>query len=452
MNIIVALLIFSLIVVIHELGHFLLAVKNGIFVTEFSIGMGPRIVTLVKTEKGYRPRLFLNQHDFETTEEWKDSIKYSIKLLPLGGSCMMLGEDELCEDNRAFNKKGVWARISVILAGPLFNFIFAFILALFITGIIGYDPAVIIDVKNGSPAAEAGLQAGDVITNFNGRKISISRELDSYFAVNPLTQEEVKLTYKRDGEKNTVILTPIKTKTYWLGFGYEPGSSKMKITSLYEDRPMAKAGIQIGDIITNINGADIKTGLEFNEYMKLNPLEEKPIQLTYLRDGVSNTITVHPELYSDKYSLGTTINSARVKTDVLDTIKYSAVEVKFMIVSTIDGLSQMIRGKVSPDQIAGPVGIFNIIGDTYEESKQEGVLSVFLNLSYISLLLSANLGVMNLLPIPALDGGRLVFLFLEVLRGKPISQTKEGFVHMIGLIALMLLMLFVFFNDISRLF
>lgn len=448
MNIIVALLIFSLIVVIHELGHFLLAVRNGIFVTEFSIGMGPRIVTLVKTEKGYRPRLFLNQHDFETTEEWKDSIKYSIKLLPLGGSCMMLGEDELCEDNRAFNKKGVWARISVIFAGPFFNFIFAFILALFITGTIGYDPAVIADVKNGSPAAEAGLQAGDVITNFNGRSISISRELDSYLYANPLKNKEITLTYKRDGVKNTVTMTP--ERVYWLGFYYDGNNSTVKVTNLAENQAMAKAGIQIGDIITNINGYDVKTGLELSEYMKLNPVDDKPIQVTYLRDGVSKTITVQPEPYN--YSIGTTINSARVKTDVLDTIKYSAVEVKYMIVSTVDGLSQMIRGKVSPDEIAGPVGIFSMIGDTYEESKREGTLTVFLNLSYISLLLSANLGVMNLLPIPALDGGRLVFLFLEVLRGKPISQTKEGFVHMIGLIALMLLMLFVFFNDISRLF
>ncbi len=452
MNIIVALLIFSLIVVIHELGHFLLAVKNGIFVTEFSIGMGPRIITLVKTEKGYRPRLFLNQHDFDTTEEWKDSIKYSIKLLPLGGSCMMLGEDELCEDNRAFGKKGVWARISVIFAGPFFNFIFAFILALFITGTLGYDPAVIIDVIKDSPAAEAGLQAGDVITEFNGRNISISRELDSYLYANPLNNEEVTLTYKRDGVKNTVKLTPVKTKTYWLGFGHDGNNSKLKVTSLFENQAMAKAGIQIGDIITNINGTDIGTGAEFTEYIKLNPIDEKPVQITYLRDGVSNTITVQPELYSDKYSIGTSINSARVKTDILDTIKYSAVEVKYMIVSTIDGLSQMIRGKISADEIAGPVGIFGIIGDTYEESKSEGTLTVLLNLSYISLLLSANLGVMNLLPIPALDGGRLVFLFLEVLRGKPISQTKEGFVHMIGLIALMLLMVFVFFNDIRRLF
>lgn len=102
--------------------------------------------------------------------------------------------------------------------------------------------------------------------------------------------------------------------------------------------------------------------------------------------------------------------------------------------------------------LPGPVGIVSYIGDTYQASKSEGILSVFLSLSYISILLSANLGVMNPLPIPALDGGRLVFLILELFRGKPVDQNKEGLVHMIGLVALMILMVFVMFNDISRLF
>jgi regulator of sigma E protease len=366
MNIIVAVLIFSVIVIIHELGHFLLAVKNGILVTEFSIGMGPRIITLAKTEKGYRPRFFINQRDFDTIEEWKNSIKYSLKLFPIGGSCMMLGDDELCEDDRAFNKKGVWARISVIFAGPLFNFIFIFILALFITGTVGYDPAVITDVKNNSSTELAGLKVGDVITNFEGRNINISRELDSYLNIIPLSKEKVNLTYERD--------------------------------------------------------------------------------------GVSKIITIQPEPYSDRYSIGgASINRDRVKTGVLDIIKYSAVEVKFVVVSVMDGLSQMIKGKVSTEDIAGPVGIFNMNGNVYEISKSDGIVFVFVNLSYISILLSANFGVINLLPLPALDGGRLVFLFLEVLRGKPISQTKEGFVHTIGLISLMCLMVFILFNDISKL-
>lgn len=452
MNILVAILIFSIIIVIHELGHFLLAVKNGIFVTEFSIGMGPRIITWVKTEKGYRPRLFLSQHEFEHTAEWKDTTKYSIKILPLGGSCMMLGEDEFSEDDRAFNKKGVWARISVIFAGPLFNFILAFILAMFITGVVGYDPADILDVTVDSPADLAGLQAGDTITHINGKRIDIARELDTYFYMNPLNGEDIRLTYEREGVSNTVTITPIKQKTYWLGFYYMGDNSRVTVTDLFENMPMVNAGIKVGDVITAVDGNEIASGKEFSEYFKANPLADKPIQITYERDGVEQTIEVTPTLYSDGYSIGTKINYAREKTDVLGVIKYSAVEVKYWIVSTIQGLGQLVSGRVSTDDIAGPVGIFNMIGETYTESKSEGTLSVLINLAYISILLSANLGVMNLLPIPALDGGRLVFLFIELFRGKPIDQNKEGLVHMIGLVALMILMVFVMFNDISRLF
>ncbi len=450
MNIIIAILIFSLIIIIHELGHFLLAKKNGIFVTEFSIGMGPRILTLVKTEKGYRPRLFLSQHDFETTPVWRDTTKYSWKLLPLGGSCIMMGEDELVEDERAFNKKGVWARISVVFAGPFFNFILAFVLAIFIISIIGYDPAAVTSVVKDSSAAQAGIQEGDVITEFNGNHIDIGRDVLTYLQFYPLSDEKVNLTYKRDGVKNNVTLTPRMVKTYMLGFGYEP-SGVASITSLYEDMPLAKAGLKNGDVIVKIDDTPIKDVNDLNQYFQENPLSTDPLTLTYSRDGKQNTVVVTPALIKS-YSVGFSINQYRVKTNVLGVVKYSAVEVKYWIKTTIQSLGQIIRGKVSKDDIAGPLGIVSYIGNAYQESKSEGALSVFLQLAYITILLSANLGVMNLLPIPALDGGRLVFLILEVFRGKPVDQAKEGLVHMIGLVALMILMVFVMFNDISRLF
>lgn len=452
MNIIIAILIFSLIIVIHELGHFLLAKKNGIFVTEFSIGMGPRIASLVKTEKGYRPRLFLSQHDFDTTHEWKDTTKYSWKIFPIGGSCIMLGEDEAIEDDRAFNKKGVWARISVVIAGPFFNFILAFILAMFIIGIIGYDPSVITSVSKDSPAAKAGIQTGDVITEINGENIDIGRDALTYLQFNPLSSASVDLTFERDGVKNKAALTPVMVKTYMLGFGYQPDSAAPAINSIYEDMPLAKAGLQNGDIILKINDTDIKDGNALSQYFQENPLTDQSLTITYSRQGKESAVEVTPVLTSENYSLGIAINSARVKTDAFGVVKYSAVEVKYWIKTTIQSLGQILRGKVSKDDIAGPVGIVSFIGDTYQASKSDGILYVFLSLANISILLSANLGVMNLLPIPALDGGRLVFLFLELFRGKPVDQAKEGLVHMIGLVALMLLMVFVMFNDISRLF
>ncbi|ROR30807.1 regulator of sigma E protease [Mobilisporobacter senegalensis] len=429
MNILVAIIIFSVIIIIHELGHFLLAKKNGIGVNEFSIGLGPRIASFKKGE-----------------------TRYSIKLLPFGGSCMMVGEDELVDADNAFNKKSVWARISVIAAGPIFNFILAFVLALFIIGNIGYDPAAVTKIDKGMSAEEAGLMVGDVITEMNGSNIDISRDIANFFQFNTITQAPVTIEYLRNGKLNTVKLNPVKTKTYQMGFYYDPSEKAAEITVIGEGMPLEAAGLKVGDIITNINGQKISTGTELNQYFQSNPLGEETVLLTYERDGMSDTVNITPKFIEESYKLGFGYNMGRVKTSPLGVLKYSAIEVKYWIVTTIKSLEQMVMGRVSKDDIAGPVGIVNIIGETYEQSKQEGILTVFLSLSYISILLSANLGVMNLLPIPALDGGRLVFLILEVFRGKPIDQEKEGLVHMIGLIALMILMVFIMFNDISRLF
>lgn len=399
MNIIIAILIFSLIVIIHELGHFLLAKANGVFVTEFSIGMGPRIISFVKTEKGFKPKFFLNQSILDANREWTTNTMYSWKVFPLGGSCMMLGEDENIEDERAFNKKGVWARISVIFAGPFFNFILAFLIALIVISNVGYDSADIVKVEDNLPAKEAGLQVGDIITSINGTNIDVGREFFNYLQFHPFTKEKVILTVIRDGQKleNPIEITPeLVDKSYKLGITVNPTRNKIRKNALLESKK------------ETTNNA---------ETYKVAPETEEIIT-------------------KDLNALGI--------------IKYSAIEVKYVIVSTIEGLSQLIRGKVSADQMAGPVGIVDIIGETVEQSKIDGALYVFLNLANISILLTANLGVMNLLPIPALDGGRLVFLFIELFRRKPIDQSKEGFVHMIGFVLLMLLMVFVMFNDIRR--
>ncbi len=429
MNIVVSIIIFSLIIIIHELGHFLLAKKNGIGVVEFSVGLGPRLLSFQKGE-----------------------TKYSLKALPFGGSCMMLGEDATIDDDNAFNKKPVWARISVIAAGPIFNFILAFILALFIIGLVGYDPATIVQVQSNSPAQEAGLQQGDIITEINDKKIHIGRELSSYLQFNKITESIVEIDFLRDGKKHTVSLQPTKTKTYLMGFYYEPSEQLASVINVNEGMPIEKAGILVGDVITSVNGVKVNSGLELSMYFQNNPITEQEVVLTYDRSGETNKVVVMPQLIEESYKMGFSHNLGRVKTSTLGVIKYSFIEVKYFIVSTISGLGEMIAGNVSRNDIAGPVGIVEYIGDTYEQSRDDGFLSTFLNLAYITILISANLGVMNLLPIPALDGGRLVFLFLEVVRGKPIDQEKEGIVHAIGLVLLMALMIFIMFNDISKFF
>ena len=341
MGVILAILIFSFIIFFHELGHFLLAKKNGIRVDEFSIGMGPRL---------------LSKQAGET--------RYSWKLLPIGGSCMM-GEDDVDDMSEgSFNSKSVWARISVIVAGPIFNFILAFIFAMILVIWVGVDRPVIGNVAEGYPAEAAGLQTGDKIISLNNTKIHIFREISSYNLYH--AGEEVVVGYERDGEQYSVNIQPVQEEEgyYLLGLG----------------------------------------------------------------------------------SVGYT------KASGLEVVKYGAYEVKYWISSTLQNLKGLVTGLFGIKDLSGPVGIVNIVDDTYQQSKSSGIGAVVMNLMYLAIILSANLGVMNLLPLPALDGGRLVFLTAEGVRGKRVPPEKEGFVHMIGLVLLLLLMAVVMYNDIRSIF
>lgn len=348
MGIILALLVFGFLVFFHELGHFLLAKKNGIAVTEFSIGMGPRLFSFVKGE-----------------------TRYSLKALPFGGSCQMLGEDGDSADEHAFNNQSVWARISVVVAGPVFNFILAFFLALIVIGYVGYDKPVIIGVMEGYPAAEAGLAEGDVITSINGEKVMIYRDVQFYMAVN--AGKPVTITVDRGGEDYTATITPKQDE----------------------------------------NGA---------------------------------------------YYMGIYSSSIRTRAKGLDVLKYSLYEVKHQMTVVIKSIGMLFNGTVSVNDLSGPVGIVDMVDEVVEGSTstevdmKTNVISVLLNIINFSIMLSANLGVMNLLPIPALDGGRLVFLVIEAVRGKPVNREKEGMIHFVGLMLLMVLMVYVMFNDIRRIF
>lgn len=348
MGIVIALIVFGFLVFFHELGHFLLAKKNGIAVTEFSIGMGPRLFSFIKGE-----------------------TRYSLKAFPFGGSCQMLGEDGESTDERAFHNRSVWARISVVVAGPMFNFILAFLLALIVIGYVGYDKPVVIGVMEGFPAEEAGLREGDVITRINNQKVTIYRDVQFYMAVN--SGKTVTISVNRAGEELHFTITPKQDET----------------------------------------GA---------------------------------------------YYMGIYSSAIRTKAKGLEVLKYSLYEVKYQMGVVIKSIGMLFNGSVSVNDLSGPVGIVDMVDEVVEESTSEevdtktNVLSVLLNIINFSIMLSANLGVMNLLPIPALDGGRLVFLIVEAVRGKPVDREKEGMVHFVGLVLLMVLMVYVMFNDFRRIF
>lgn len=353
-SLLAAFIVFSLIVLFHEFGHFLLAKRGGICVVEFSLGMGPRLFSFVK-----------------------GGTRYSLKILPFGGSCMMLGDYEVYEStdesearaeekSNDFNSASAWTRFKVIVAGPVFNFILAWICAFFVISVAGYDPASVASVQDGYPAQEAGIQSGDTIKRLNG------------------------------------------VRTY-----------------LYRD---------------------VQTYLQFHS--------GENVTVEYLRDGNTYTTQIVPR-YSEeegRYLLGISGGIYQKSPSVLHTARYSLYVVRYWIRVTFGSLGMIVKRQVSSNDIAGPVRIVSMIGTTVKESQSYGILIVLVNLANMCILLSANLGVMNLLPIPALDGGRLVFIILEMLRGKPIDPEKEGMIHMAGMAALMTLMIFVFFNDIRSLF
>ena len=407
-SIVIALIIFGLLVLIHEFGHFIAAKKNGVVVNEFSIGMGPRIFSHV-AESGTR---------------------YSLKILPLGGSCAMLGEDEDNDEEGSFNSKPLWARMMIVFAGPFFNFILAFVLALIVIGAKGVDLSYVRLVDEKSPAYSAGLREGDRIVKYNGANVSFGREiyLDQY--VNPLDGSDITLTYLRDGEKHTIKYTPDSREKYLVGMNYAAGSRPAEVSVVNKGSAMEKAGVIVGDTIVEIDGNKISTGAELSEYFENNPLTGREVAITISRNGREKEVKLIPEM-TKVYGTGFTYNMAREKQSFVNVIKYSFVEMKYEINMVLKSLKMLVTGKVSANEISGPVGIVDLIGDTYKETKTSGASTTILSLINLAIMLSANLGVMNLLPIPALDGGRLFLYLIELVTRKPIPKDKEGMIHFI---------------------
>ena len=241
MSYILALIIFSAIVIFHELGHFLLAKWNGIEVIEFSLGMGPRLLSHV----------------------WGDT-RYSLKLLPIGGSCQMVGEEEASDSAGAFGNKSVWARIAVVAAGPVFNFILAWVLALIIVGSVGYDNTMV-DIIPDSAAAEAGMEDGDQIISINGSRTWLYREVSLYSSLHQ--GQTATVVFERNGEKQTVVLTPKQSDTgaYLYGFSRtvqrEKGGALETVGySCAEIRYWLKATVESLKMLIGGTGGNVRSG------------------------------------------------------------------------------------------------------------------------------------------------------------------------------------------------
>lgn len=351
MKIVWGILILCIIVISHELGHFLIAKLNGIEVTEFDIGFGPKL------------------YGFE-----KGGTRYCLRMIPFGGACIFEDMDNMDEDadmesmiaNSKYRQANVWSRIATTLAGPFFNFLLAFIIGLFLMNYISMPPAIVTSVVEGGAAEEAGILPGDRITKINKSRVYLYPEVS--MAVQLGYGEPLMVEYERNGVKNKVSLIPKMNNEY----GY------------------------------------FMIGVGFGE----TPYENTPISI----------------------------------------IKNSYLYVRYMVKMTFSSLRMFFVGQAGVKDLAGPVGAVEVVSEEYDSAKEMGTLAIVVSMLNIALLLSANLGVMNLLPIPALDGGKLVFLIIEAVRGKPVDAKMEGIVQFIGVALLLLLMVVVMYNDIARLF
>lgn len=346
MTIIYFILILSVIIFIHELGHFIFAKKAGIYVYEFAIGMGPKVYSK-KSKKG--------------------ETEYSIRLIPLGGFCSMAGEstedEKTVPKDRLLQNKTWLQRFMVMFAGPLFNFILAFIL-LMIIGLVYGAPItkpVIGAIENNSPAQKAGLDVGDTILSINDKKV---HNWDQVMMKLQLINNDKEVNFKIKTEDN------------------KEANIKIKPKKIVDD----------------------------------------------------NVVSYH-------FGIGT---GNKKEYGIMSALSYSVSKLGSLTQSMVSVIGGLFTGKVSVSNISGPVGIYSVVGQQAKAG--------FSNILYLTAFLSINVGFINLVPFPAFDGGRILFLIIEKIKGGPVDAKLENMLHGIGFFILIGLMLLVTFNDILRLF
>lgn len=333
----------------------------------------------------------------------KSEIQYSIRAIPFGGYCKFEGEDEASDDERAFSNRPAWQRFIVVAAGGIFNIILGFVLFLLIVPASSPVRTNVIDqVVPGSYIEELGIQPGDEVVGIDGKKVNFFNDISLYMQ-DCSADEEYEIVVKRDGER--------------LKYDFRP--TEQVITYNYTEE-----GIEVED---SING--VSQGSEFYKYGEGAVRDDDMI-------GKSETVT--------RLLVGFTAATEDVNIKNVWGIAWD--QTRFMVKVVYYSLWQMVTGRVGVDQMSGPVGIVSEVNDAVNSGSGS-----WLQLINLTALLTINLGVFNLLPIPALDGGRLLFIIVEMIRRKPIPPEKEGLVHAIGFLLLIALIIFVSFNDIMRL-
>lgn len=419
MSVIIAILVFGFLIATHELGHFLFAKLFKVTVNEFSIGMGPKIIS----------------------KKWGETV-YSFRLIPLGGFCAMEGEDAESNNLNAFGNKKLLERILIIFGGPLFNIITALILSILLSC---YNGISIAEVNSIDEESSTTLQKGDIVTSVDGKIINAPYDLLTFSLPNKL-DEEVTVEFIRDNELHTVTY-PTSYDTTRIGINYYMNDTPAEIT-VTNDQPGYIAGLRNGDIVIAIDGHSINTGEDLSNYFNENQIKaNKSIVFSISRNGEEKDITVTPDVVTIE-TLGFSIGTNKKDVNFLSKINYGIQSVVSIEKYTIESLKTLLSGGFSMKDLSGPVGIVAVVSDNVDTMMtQSGIETTILSLCSMTILLAINLGVMNLLPIPALDGGRLVFLFIEGIRKKKINADLEAKIHAIGICVLLCLMGIVMIKD-----
>ncbi len=430
MGIIVGILILSLLMFIHELGHYMTGRILGFKIIEFSLFMGP--VLLSKTSK-------------------KTGIKYSLKLLPIGASVRFDGESGMGEDDSddsdSFAKKQKWKRAVVIGTGPVINILAGVLALLILFGSIGFTSTIVAGTYKNSQAQTAGLIKGDKVVMVNDSKIwtSIDYSLELSFAKqdSPMTVSVI-----RPGEttQRAFTLKPIKQSSYKLGVTtqIDEKTNEWRIIAVDKTSNGGKPTLLAGDVILSING--VSTVNQEKSSLQVSNSGGKSVLMVVLRDKKEVTVASTPsimELYNDRgigFEGKTGIGEA-----IPEAFKYSASIVKL----TFKGLAMIITGKIAAkDGLSGPVGVVDMVGTVVNQ--QVPFIDKIANLLWMFALISLNLGVFNLLPIPALDGSHLLLIVVEAIRGKRLSQKVESAIVMAGFFLIIGLAILGLVFDIMR--
>jgi regulator of sigma E protease len=357
----------------------------------------------------------------------------------------MEGEEEESYSERSFSNKPVWVRASVIAAGPLANLLLAFLIICIVYSATGYSTRTIDRIQEGSAADNAGIMEGDTVIGYNGKRIYDPMEVIQFLYISK--GEPATIAVKRKGVKEPIEMDiePTVYKEYLLGFYADDALGKSNVVAdLAMGGPAEKAGMQVGDRITALNGTEVTSIEEIKAFLKEN--KEASVDVTVDRQGNEQVLKVTPKL-TENYYLG--IEFSSVEKGSLLGIMSSAAGFTYSNIRMVPySLYWLVTGQVSVTEMTGPVGIVSTMNNVAQKS--ETFMEALLQILLWTGLISAAIGATNLVPFPALDGSKLLILAIEAISRKKIPVEKEAIITTIGFFILIGFSIFVMANDIMR--